>query len=53
MYIMCVHVYTHAYRYKHIYFKHISKDGGGRILREPLVGMMPEEGLVPYLLHFN
>lgn len=30
-----------------------SKGGGGRILGEPLVGMMPEEGLVPYLLHFN
>lgn len=30
-----------------------SKGGGGRILGEPLVGMMLEEGLVPYLLHFN
>lgn len=29
------------------------KDGGSRILREPLVGMIPEEVLVRYLLHFN
>lgn len=53
VYRMCVYVYMHSYRYNIYILNTLPKDGGNRILGEPLVGMMPEEGPVPYLLHFN
>lgn len=45
---ICIHIGINIY-----ILNTFPKDGGNRILGEPLIGMMPEEGPVPYLLHFN